>query len=193
MKDASSDISHPDTKGFLVSVRYAGFLVMERMLLCCIHPKLRAALLRLFGAKVGSNVRVYEARFINLQSGFRNLHIDEDVHIGFGCLFDLAAPIRIGKRSTISPRVTIMSHSDAGAAHHSALALRYKAEVRAVTIGADCWIGTSAVILSGVTIADLCVVAAGSVVTNDIPSGNVAAGVPATIKCAIKPNLEDGV
>lgn len=48
-----------------------------------------------------------------------------------------------------------------------------------VVIGDRCWIGASVVVLPGVTIGSDCVVAAGSVVTRDVPTRTVAAGVPA--------------
>lgn len=51
----------------------------------------------------------------------------------------------------------------------------------AVTIGNDCWIGANAVILPGVTIGEHSVVAAGAVVTKDVPSHSLVAGVPARI------------
>ena len=51
----------------------------------------------------------------------------------------------------------------------------------AVTIGNDCWIGANAVILPGVTIGEHSVVAAGAVVTKDVPSHSLVAGVPAKI------------
>ncbi len=50
-----------------------------------------------------------------------------------------------------------------------------------VLIGEDCWIGSHAVILKGVTIGDGAVVAAGSVVTRDVPPFAIVAGVPARI------------
>ena len=50
-----------------------------------------------------------------------------------------------------------------------------------VTIGNDIWIGANAVILPGVTIGDHSVVAAGAVVTKDIPPHTLVAGVPAKI------------
>ena len=50
-----------------------------------------------------------------------------------------------------------------------------------VTIGNDIWIGANAVILPGVTIGDHSVVAAGTVVTKDVPPHSLVAGVPAKI------------
>jgi len=52
---------------------------------------------------------------------------------------------------------------------------------RPVTIGNDVWIGTGSIILPGVTIGDGSVVAAGSVVTKDVPSGVLAGGNPCRI------------
>ena len=51
----------------------------------------------------------------------------------------------------------------------------------AVTICNDCWIGANAVILPGVTIGEHSVVAAGAIVTKDVPSHSLVAGVPARI------------
>ena len=50
-----------------------------------------------------------------------------------------------------------------------------------VTIGNDIWIGANAVILPGVTIGEHSVVAAGAVVTKDVPPHSLVAGVPAKI------------
>lgn len=50
-----------------------------------------------------------------------------------------------------------------------------------VIIGNDVWIGARATILSGVTIGDGAVVAAGAVVTDDVPPYSIVGGVPATI------------
>ena len=50
-----------------------------------------------------------------------------------------------------------------------------------VTIEDDIWIGANAVILPGVTIGEHCVVAAGAVVTKDVPPHSLVAGVPAKV------------
>lgn len=51
---------------------------------------------------------------------------------------------------------------------------------RPISIGSKCFIASHCIILSGVTIGDNCVVSAGSVVTQDIPSGHIAKGNPAS-------------
>ena len=51
-----------------------------------------------------------------------------------------------------------------------------------VTIGKDCWIGGGAIICPVVTIGDRCIVAAGSVVTRDVPDDSLVAGNPAVVK-----------
>ncbi|MCH5312687.1 MAG: acyltransferase [Prevotella sp.] len=55
-----------------------------------------------------------------------------------------------------------------------------------VTIGNDVWIGANATILPGVTIGRHCVVAAGSVVTKDVPDYTVVGGVPARVMKKLK-------
>ena len=50
-----------------------------------------------------------------------------------------------------------------------------------VTIGSDCWIGGQTVILPGVRIGKGCTIAAGAVVTKDIPDFSVAIGAPARV------------
>jgi len=50
-----------------------------------------------------------------------------------------------------------------------------------VVIGDRVWIGTRALILKGVTVGDGAVIAAGAVVTKDVPPGSIAAGLPARI------------
>ena len=58
-----------------------------------------------------------------------------------------------------------------------------------VAIGDDVWIGANAVILPGVTIGRHCVVAAGAVVTKDVPDNTVVGGVPAKVIKTLTPHL----
>jgi acetyltransferase-like isoleucine patch superfamily enzyme len=52
---------------------------------------------------------------------------------------------------------------------------------RTITIDTNVWIGAAATILPGVTIGADSVVAAGAVVTHDVPPATVVAGVPAVV------------
>lgn len=54
-------------------------------------------------------------------------------------------------------------------------------ECRKVTIGNDVWIGQRAMIMPGVTIGDGCIIAAGAVVTKDVPPYSIVGRVPASI------------
>ena len=51
----------------------------------------------------------------------------------------------------------------------------------AVKLGKNVWVGAHATILPGVTVGDNAVIAAGAVVTKDVPAGCVVAGVPARV------------
>lgn len=94
------------------------------------------------------------------------------------------AEIRIGQRCDIGPGVEfipgghLLGPSDRRAGVGT---------VRPIDIGDGCWIGARSVILGGVRIGAGCVVAAGSVVTRDMPNNVLVAGVPARIKRQLDP------
>lgn len=58
---------------------------------------------------------------------------------------------------------------------------RTKAAAAPVRIGSDVWVGERAFILKGVTVGDGSIVAAGSVVTTDVPAATIVAGNPARV------------
>ena len=99
---------------------------------------------------------------------------------------------RIGIHNTIIGPVTIGSHVNL-AQGITVTALNHNfndtgrrideqgVSTQAVTIGDDVWVGANAVVLPGVTIGRHCIVAAGAVVTKDVPDGCVVAGIPAKI------------
>ena len=88
--------------------------------------------------------------------------------------------IEIGDDVTLAPRVHILCH-DASTKKF----LGYT-KIGRVTIGNNVFIGAESVVLPGVTIGAGCVIAAGSVVTSDIPENSIAAGVPAVVKKKIE-------
>jgi acetyltransferase-like isoleucine patch superfamily enzyme len=54
-------------------------------------------------------------------------------------------------------------------------------DLKGIVLKRNCWIGANSVILPGVTVGENSVVAAGSVVTKDVPADTVVAGVPARV------------
>lgn len=164
------------------NVRVGASMLVEKLLRWCISPHLRAALLRLLGAQIGRNVRIYEIKLINPVNGFRNLKVQDNVHVGPGTIIDLTGTVIIGERSTISPRVIILTHSDAGEDHESAICKIYPRRVAQVVIGSSAWIGAGTIVQAGVEIGDRAVIGAGSVVAKDVPSDSLACGVPAQVK-----------
>lgn len=59
---------------------------------------------------------------------------------------------------------------------------------KGIKVGRNCWIGAKVTVCDGVTIGDHCVIAAGAVVTRDIPSNHLAGGVPARIIRSLPPS-----
>jgi len=162
------------------------FLIIEKLLHFCIVPQLRARLLKLFGARVGKNVRIYEITLINLNSGFKNLIIEDDVHIGTGCMLDLAGKIILRRGATLSPRVTIITHVNPGIKHNSPLASLYPSSVGNVEIGEYAWIGASSTVLKGAKVGNCAVIGACSLVNENIPEKTVAFGLPAKVYKELK-------
>lgn len=50
-----------------------------------------------------------------------------------------------------------------------------------IVVGNDCYFGVKSMVMPGVTIGDRCIIAAGSIVTKDVPNNSVVAGVPARV------------
>ena len=68
-----------------------------------------------------------------------------------------------------------------GNGHELIIGGKPRPRTRPLTIGDHVWIGTGAMVLGGVTIGDGAVVAAGSVVTKDVPGKVIVAGNPARV------------
>ena len=86
--------------------------------------------------------------------------------------------VEIGDSTLISMHCRIVSSNHTIPA--LATDIRSQPDVlRPTRIGRDVWLGAGVSVLGGVTIGDGCVVAAGAVVTRDLPAGSISAGVPA--------------
>jgi len=119
------------------------------------------------------DIIVFENGVLELGSGFLNSNVK------IRCTNN----IKIGKNVAISHDVTIMD-SDA----HNIKYEGYQM-TKPITIGDNVWIGSRALIMKGVNIGNGAIVAAGSVVTKDVPANCMVAGVPAKV---IKKNIKWG-
>jgi len=143
-------------------------------------PPFRALLLRIGGARLGGAVTVEDVRFLNLHrpGGLSKLSLGKRVFIGREVLLDLAAPLVLEDDVTIGPRVTILTHEKIGFASHP-LHPFFPERTGAVRLEAGSYVGACALILQGVTVGKCSVVAAGAVVTENVPEWTVVGGVPA--------------
>lgn len=117
----------------------------------------------------------------------RHLTIGRDVYVGKNVTIQIDG--QIGDSVLIANNVGIVGKTDhdiqsvgipirkAPWVGDNPLALSHRTR-----IGSDVWIGYGSVVLSGITIGDSAIVAAGSVVTRDVAPNTVVAGTPATVR-----------
>jgi acetyltransferase-like isoleucine patch superfamily enzyme len=106
-----------------------------------------------------------------------NITVGRAVFIGYECTFTGHAAINIADQVMIAHKVNLVT------AGHPVEPDKRRAYVTAepITIDTNVWIGAAATILPGVGIGADAVVAAGAVVTHDVPPATLVAGVPATV------------
>lgn len=109
--------------------------------------------------------------------------LGEHVFMNYDCIMLDGAYIRIGKHTLIGPHCQFYTPQ-----HPMDYVERREEKETAcpITIGEDCWLGGNVVVCPGVTIGNRCIVAAGSVVTKDVPDDSLVAGVPAVVKRNLK-------
>lgn len=125
---------------------------------------------------IGNNSKIHE--YANLHAGKGFIEIGENCSINTSCILDGHGGIKIGND------VRIANHTSIIAAQHNYnnpdLEIRKQGiTAKGITIEDDVWIGSGARILDGIHIGKGAVIGAGSVVTKNVPSNHVVAGVPA--------------
>lgn len=139
---------------------------------------LRRACLRIMGVDVAANVSVCGGGWVY---GRGRLALGDGSWVSPGTIFYThhEAAIEIGARCDIGPFVRILTGShEMGDGQRRA----GPGTAKPVSIDDGCWIGASSTILGGVRIGAGSVVAAGSIVTTDVPPGTLVGGVPAKVK-----------
>jgi maltose O-acetyltransferase len=147
--------------------------------------RVRTALLRAAGFKLGPRTLVHGSfRVTGRGDHGALLSVGADTMITGTLHVDVGAPVRIGDRVYIGHGVSLLTvDHEIGPARQ-----RCGAEDRLPIIVHDgVWIGSRATVLPGVTIGAGAVVAAGSVVTRDVPAHALVAGVPARVVRELPP------
>lgn len=132
--------------------------------------RLRKAGLRLWGAKIASDALFYHGFWIFAPS---NLVIGKSSVIGGRAILDARDGITIGENVNLSTEVAIWT------GQHDYQAPNFGYKGAPVRICDRAWLSFRSTILPGVTVGEGAVVAAGAVVTKDVPPYTVVAGIPA--------------
>lgn len=170
-----------DEVGWGKLLRFAAMTLAMAPYRLALLPPLRTLLLRLYGARIGRRVVLHDVRFFNLyRRGLPGLRIGDDCFLGDECLLDLAEAIEMQEQVTLAERVLILTHTNVGYRDHP-LQKHFPASAAAVVLERGCFVGAQALVLPGVRVGACSFVAAGSVVTEDVPARALVAGVPARV------------
>ena len=139
------------------------------------HPpeELRALFSQLIGRPVDESFGLFPPFYTDCG---KNIHIGKNVFINMGCKFQDQGGIFIGDGALIGHNVVLATLNHAKSPQDRSSMLPAP-----IHIGKNVWSGANATVLPGVTIGDGAIVAAGAVVTRDIPENTIVGGVPAKV------------
>ena len=137
------------------------------------QEEIRELLTRLFGYEVPSTLRVFPPFYTDFG---KNITAGKNVFLNTGCTFQDRGGITIGDGTQIGQNVVLctLNHGIAPEERHITYPLP-------IVLGKNVWIGAHATVVPGVTVGDNAIIAAGAVVTKDVPANAIVAGVPAKV------------
>ena len=136
--------------------------------------KLRYATAKRFVTSCGKNVNFEHGAIFSSK-----LIIGDNSGIGVNC--HCSGKITIGNDVMMGPECIILSRNHAFSRTDIPMRLQGFEEEKECVIGNDVWIGRRVMIMPGVRIGNGCIIAAGAVVTKDVPDYAIVGGVPARI------------
>lgn len=127
---------------------------------------------------IGNNCKIWSHLGITqISAGPRaTISIGQNTFINTGTIITARSLIQIGQNCQIANQVILMDNDFHGVDSRDVAPTK-----EAIIIGDNVWLATRVIVLKGVTIGDGCVIAAGAVVTKDIPPYSLAGGVPCKI------------
>ena len=135
--------------------------------------EIREIMGRITGRPIDETFRLFPPFYTDFG---KNIRIGRRVFINACCCFQDQGGISIGDGTLIGHRVTLATIN-----HGLPPDRRHVHNIAPIVIGKDVWIGSGAILLPGEQVGDGAVVAAGSVVREDVPPRTIVAGVPARI------------
>ncbi|MEX2170253.1 MAG: WcaF family extracellular polysaccharide biosynthesis acetyltransferase [Pirellulales bacterium] len=160
---------HPG-RGIIIRVLwyYASLLLFESGWF--ILTRTKPAILRLFGARIGQGVVIKP--HVRIKYPWR-LSIGDHCWIGQGSWIDNIADVAIGSHVCISQNTYLCT------GNHDHRRKTFDLTALPIVVENGAWVAASSLLLPGVTVGANAVVAAGSVVTKDVPAGTMVGGNPA--------------
>lgn len=139
----------------------------------------RKLFLKIIGAEIGRDTIIMDVHFFNWHHmGPVGLKIGKECFIGDGTLIDLYDSVILEEQVTVSQKVLILTHLNVGYKNHP-LQKFFPKTSKKIVLKKGCVIGSGVIMLPGITVGRESFVAAGSVVTKDVPPKTLVAGVPA--------------
>jgi acetyltransferase-like isoleucine patch superfamily enzyme len=147
---------------------------------------LRTALWRAAGLQVGAHTRILGQLHITGRGPWQDyLKIGAECMLTGPVSIDLQAPVEIGNHVSIGHDVRLLTVDHEIGSSEQRCGSGF---ARPISIGDGAWLGSRCIILSGVSVGKGALVAAGAVVTHDVPPDTLVAGVPARV---VRSLLED--
>ncbi|ADY37452.1 acetyltransferase [Phocaeicola salanitronis DSM 18170] len=135
--------------------------------------EVRALLSELFGKEADPTLRVFPPFYTDFG---KNITIGRHVFINACCHFQDHGGVTLGDGCQIGHNVVFATLN-----HGIAPGDRVHTYPAPIVLGKNVWVGSNATILQGVTVGDNAIIAAGAVVTKDVPADTIVGGVPAKV------------
>ena len=142
------------------------------------EAEVRDYMRQITGSEIDETLRIFTPFHINYG---KKTTFGRDCFVNFGCTFLALGGITIEDDVFIGPHCVLATEY-----HPENPEMRHSLLTKPIVVKRNAWLGANVTVLAGVTIGENAIVAAGSVVTKDVPDNMVVAGSPARVIREIK-------